>query len=137
VGLFDAVGQVAQVLTITRNTLTPNIQRLIQDFPKEAASALHTEAEFVMTNAKERTPVEFGVLKASGQTHPPKVKAGEVSVALTFGGDAREYAIYVHENLHAFHPVGEAKFLERAVLEAAPHLPSRVAKRINLRRMVR
>jgi hypothetical protein len=46
---------------------------------------------------------------------------------LAFGTD---YAVYVHENLQAHHPVGQAKFLESAMTEAAPTLAERVAARV-------
>jgi len=113
-----------------------NLAELVRNVPEQVASALHAEAEIEMTEAKERTPVEFGVLKASGHVQDPVVDSDGVSVTLAFGGAASEYAIYVHERLDVHHPVGQAKFLESTVLESAPHLPARVAKRINLRQAV-
>lgn len=35
-------------------------------------------------------------------------------------GYAAPYAVYVHENLEAYHPVGEARFLSRALRAGAP-----------------
>jgi hypothetical protein len=53
-------------------------------------------------------------------------------VRMAFGGPAAPYAIKVHEDLEAFHRVGQAKFLESVLLESAPHLAQRVSRRIRL-----
>ena len=47
-----------------------------------------------------------------------------------FGGPAADYAIYVHEDLSAHHPVGEAKYLENAVEAKAPAAFAHIAKRV-------
>ena len=48
-------------------------------------------------------------------------EAADASVAVGFAAD---YAIYVHENLQAHHPVGQAKFLESAAREGEAQLRS-------------
>jgi hypothetical protein len=50
------------------------------------------------------------------------------------GGPAAPYAIYVHEDLEAIHPVGQAKFIESVLLESRPFMAARIAKRIDLNR---
>lgn len=100
-----------------------------------AANALEAEAEIEMTEAKRRTPVDTGALRASGHVGRAKRDAGEITVRLSFGGPSAPYAVYVHENLEAYHPTGQAKFLEGTLAESAPHLASRVAAR--MRRMSR
>ena len=99
------------------------VQELIASDIKAGVMALREFAETEMTEAKRRTPVDTGVLRASGFVSPV-----EDGVRLAYGGAASDYAIYVHENLDANHPVGEAKYLERPVLEALPGLAERVAK---------
>jgi predicted GTPase len=94
------------------------------------ANALEAEAEIEMTEAKRRTPVLTGVLRASGHVQPVKRSGREISVVLAFGGPAAPYAVYVHENLEAFHKNGQAKFLESVILESAPHLANRIAERV-------
>ena len=49
-----------------------------------------------------------------------------------FGGPAAGYAIYVHEDLGAFHPVGDAKFMESVLNESRPFLAKRIAARVDL-----
>ncbi len=98
-----------------------------------AGAALRSEAELIMTAAKERTPVRYGHLRASGSVAGPS--GPEQEVTLSFGGNAAPYAIYVHENLEARHDPpyghgGQAKFLESAVLEAASSLPDRLVARM-------
>lgn len=101
-------------------------------FPVETGKALRKEAEIEMTEAKRRTPVQTGTLRSSGVVEGPDPKSGEIEVRLAFGGPAAPYAVYVHENLEAFHKVGQAKFLESTLNESLPHLAQRVAKRMAL-----
>jgi hypothetical protein len=81
------------------------------------ASALHREAELIMTAAKRQTPVDTGALRASGTVKAPQIKESSVSVEIGFGGSAVGYALAVHENLKARHKVGNAKYLERPFFE--------------------
>lgn len=93
-----------------------------------AGNALRAEAELIMTEAKRRTPVLTGALRASGHVTGPDVEAQAVTLA--FDGPAAPYAVVVHENIAARHVTGEAKFLERPLLEALPGLADRIAARI-------
>ncbi len=95
-----------------------------------AGRALREEAEIEMTEAKRRTPVDTGALRASGRVEGPQLAAGDVYVTLSFGGPAAPYALFVHENLDAYHKVGQAKYLESTLNESRPHMASRLAKRI-------
>lgn len=83
-----------------------------------AAAALTEEAERIMGVAKARTPVDTGALRGSGHVQAPVVALGRVGVTLAFGGAAAPYAVIVHEDLTARHVVGQAKFLESAMLDA-------------------
>lgn len=66
----------------------------------------------IQAEAQRRTPVDTGNLKGSAYTR--KSPEDERVVEIGFGA---AYAIYVHENLDAYHGNGEAKFLENAVVE--------------------
>lgn len=100
------------------------LQRLARAEPliREAAKTLFTEAELIMTEARKRTPVDTGALRASGLVEPPTVSAGKVGVTLGFGGPAAPYAVVQHERLDYHHTVGQAKFLEQPFAEAAPRV---------------
>lgn len=67
----------------------------------------------VKLKSQEKVPVDEGNLKGSHYSRTQmgrKASVGEV-------GCTAEYAIYVHEDLEAHHPIGEAKFLENAISE--------------------
>ena len=63
--------------------------------------------------AQDLTPVRTGALKASAFTEADK-QGKNPSVVVGF---EEEYAIYVHENLEAYHDNGQAKFLEQPLRE--------------------
>lgn len=113
------------------NGVLAKLAELGNGLPRELGNALRAEAEIEMTEAKRRTPVRFGHLRASGYVEGPIIAQGDIAVRLAFGGPSAPYAIYVHENMEAFHPVGQAKFLESVLLESAPYLAERVAARMN------
>ena len=100
---------------------------LAEEFGEAVGNAVRAESEIIMTEAKRRTPVLTGALRESGNVTGPD---GDGDVVLGFGGPATPYAVYVHENLEAYHRVGRAKFLESAVMDALPNLADRVGRRV-------
>lgn len=113
-----------------------NVRGLKRGLMKETAAALYETSKDVMALSKEMTPVLTSALKNSHAIvdDEPKVEGDKVSVTIEVGGPAAPYAIYVHENLEARHPVGQAKFLEYAVLAYHDDLPGLIARRIDLAR---
>lgn len=76
-------------------------------------AVLYEEAETIIGLAKEQyVPVDTGALRGSGFVEPPVQTGDRVEVRLGFGGPAAPYALTVHEDLTAYHPVGQAKYLE-------------------------
>lgn len=109
--------------------------------PERIARALFVEGNIEMTEAKKRTPVDVdysngripphpGQLRASGTVHPPETDGKRTTVVLSFGGGAVDYAIYVHEIIENFHPVGQAKYLESTLNESRPYMAQRLAERL-------
>lgn len=98
--------------------------------PGLVLQALVVEAEIEMAEAKRRTPVDTGALRASGHVSTPRHSDGVFAIDLAFGGPAAPYAAIVHEDPDAHHPVGQWKYLESVVLESAPHLAARVWERV-------
>lgn len=93
------------------------------------AAGLYKEAEGIMTLSKQAyVPVLTGALRNSGFVASPRIKTNKASVDLGFGGPAAPYAVFVHENLHAFHHVGQAKYLEIPLLGARRGMPKRLAR---------
>lgn len=71
----------------------------------------------LLREAVVRTPVEFGYLRNSAKCTWEEQSQG-VRVAVSYSA---YYAIFVHER-PANHPVGDWKFLERAILENSDEL---------------
>ena len=94
------------------------------------ASAMADEADIIMEESKRRAPVDLGPLRASGVVLPPEKRGNSVSIEMGYGGAASAYALRQHEEISWRHTVGEAKYLERPVLEHAPKLAGNLAKRI-------
>lgn len=113
--------------------VSANLRTIARKSPSEFGRAAYAEAEIEMTEARLRTPVDTGVLRASGYVAPPEVRGQDVSVELGFN---TPYAVAVHENLESFHKVGQAKYLESVLVESAPFMAARIAKRVDLNRML-
>lgn len=94
--------------------------------------ALRAEAEIEMTEAKRRTPVLTGALRASGHVTGPRMAGRVVEVVMGFGNASVDYAVKVHEMTNVFHRNGQAKYLESVLLESVPYLAQRVANRIRV-----
>jgi len=108
------------------------LAQLADQAPHKMGGALFRQANFIMKEAKEQTPVDTGVLRASGHVDEPMIQGSKVSVQLGFGGVAEAYAIPVHENLTARHPVGNAKYLENPMLAATGELEAKLAADLQL-----
>lgn len=115
--------------------MSGKLRRFGKVFPERVGAALYQETEIETTEAKRRTPVDTGNLRASVHTEGPEFEGDSIYTQIVAGGVSAPYAIYVHENLEAFHKVGQAKFIESVILESRPFLAARVARRIQLARI--
>ena len=100
---------------------------------KAAARALRSEAQDAFAISQDEVPVDTGALKASGRVRPEVgvyERGNELSVELTYGGTAMEYAIIVHENLESFHPHGKAKYLEDPMSRQVQGISGRIADKV-------
>jgi hypothetical protein len=111
------------------------INRIGKNFPIETGQCMKEEMEVDKEISMSRTPVRTGDLQKSHRVEDPEIYRGDIRCIL-HAGDELSYAVAVHENLEAFHDDGEAKFLEKTLMESAPTLASRVARRFDLRRLV-
>jgi hypothetical protein len=85
------------------------IQRQGKKGAKAIGVGLKKGGLFLQRESQQLCPVEFGVLRNTAFTRSEGTEMNpEVRVGYTAG-----YALYVHENLKAHHPVGQAKFLEQ------------------------
>ena len=123
----------------------PEMQRKLRqiytEHPRRVESAGFIEASIEMTEAKRRTPVDVnyaggrkpphpGQLRASGRVHDPEWNGRFMTITMSFGGAAVDYAVWVHEIIENVHPVGQAKFLESTLNESQPYMGSRIAARL-------
>ena len=109
-----------------------NMKKLDYTIPLVAAAALYQEALVEQKKSMKRTPVDTGALRDSHQTSLPKWQGQNLQVTIKVGGPAASYAVIVHEDMEAFHEVGQAKFLESTILESAPFLLERIGARMKL-----
>jgi hypothetical protein len=115
------------------STVMKALQKIEDQVNKETGRGLYTEANFIMTKSKILTPVDTGNLRATGHVEQPKFKKNKtvIEVDMGYGGPAAGYAVYVHEDLNAFHaPPTMAKFLEFPFLQAASGMKERLSAHI-------
>ena len=118
------------------------LKQIAAKFPDRVAAAIYREAQIEMTESKRRCPVDItpnaphpGQLRASGTVHPPERSGRNISVTLSYGGAAQDYAVWVHENPDAIHPVGQWKYLESVLDESRSSMAARIARRVHLNGM--
>lgn len=117
---------------VIKDSVSPKLAAIVVSNPMRVGIALYQEALIEEQESRRRTPVKKGVLKGSHETDKPKISGMDISVTIRVGGPAAPYAVHVHENLEAYHPNGQAKFLESTIRESAKHMASRVGKRLNI-----
>lgn len=72
--------------------------------------ALYREANSIIVDAKDETPVHWGTMRASGGVQLPQLSADGVEVVLGFGGASQAYDVIQHE-IPMRHRVGKDHFL--------------------------
>lgn len=127
--------------------MTSFIRKVAAKFPDKVEAALYQEAQVDMTESKRRCPVAIpawyiaegygkyrgnpGTLRGSGRVSEPVRTWRKISVTLSYGGAAIQYAVFVHEILTNRHPVGQAKYLESVINESRATMAGRVAARLD------
>lgn len=100
----------------TLGTVTAELNLIASSVSAEAAlRAAYRQAQRTLAKAVTYAPLQYGALRASGVAE--QVPGG---IEIRFGGVSAPYAVYVHEITTNHHPVGQAKFLERAITEDGP-----------------
>lgn len=128
--------------------MTRKLQTIATKYPEHVGRGLYQEAEIEATEMKKRTPVDTrpnpwypyqiaphpGQLRNSIHVERPEQHGKMISVIIATGPEA-DYAIFVHEDPDAFHPVGEWKFMESVLMESRPHMAQRLAARLHFDKM--
>lgn len=79
--------------------------------------AVGKAAEDLQGRSQAVTPVDTGTLKASIHVEGPASSGNSVEARVATGGEASEYAIYVHEGTSR---MGAYKYIERPLLQMVP-----------------
>ena len=112
------------------------LTHLANRIPAEVGSALHTEAEIEKTESMRRTPVDTDTLRSSHIVTGPTGIGKDISVKIEVGQGAESYAWKVHEDTEALHKTGQALFLSSTLDEFRPHMVDRIARRLDLRKLL-
>ena len=113
-------------LTITgTDQIARKLRALASHTPESIVIGMYALAERIAADAVRRTPVDTGRLRSSGYVAPPSQTGNKNKLEIGFGTD---YAVAVHERTDVTHEVGEAKFLEKAVMAKAKGSLSFIAK---------
>lgn len=112
------------------------VQLFAEGLHEAIGPALQEEMKIELEHARERTPIRDGFLRGSYKLGEIERWGKSVRVGILVGGAEAPYALYVHENLDAHHEVGEPKFLERTLRESRPFMAARVARRLELQKLV-
>lgn len=98
---------------------------------KAVGQALYKEAAQAFAESQREVPVDTGNLRNSGKLSLPFIEGGNMVVEISYGGAAADYAIFVHENLEAWHASGtKAKFLEDPVKRQTKGMSGRLSRAV-------
>ena len=117
--------------------MVAKIKAIATDFPDRVGAALYQEALIEATEMKRRTPVDTrpnaphpGNLRNSIHVEEPQRIGKRIWVMIATGAQAL-YAIFVHEDPDAFHPVGQWKYMESVINESRAYMAKRIAARLH------
>jgi len=102
----------------TKNTASGGLKKLnnlmVRHVYGQAMTALTLQVKKL---SMKKTPVDTGYLKSATFTQLMRVSGKGIKGSVF---NTANYSLYVHEDLHAKHTVGDAKFLEKATNEVRP-----------------
>ena len=112
----------------------------ISKVAKSTYAATKEACEEIMDESLRQVPRDTGTLADSAFYDIRKAKDYGYEATLGYGGSAinpktgvpvMDYAVIVHEDLEAYHPIGKAKFLEDPIRDyAAEKFPRTVIKHV-------
>ena len=114
-----------------------DLTKLAAKIQDEFAIAQLQETIVEAKECRRVTPIDTGLLRASVRAKGPVREDRTVKtwiVAGEQGSGAEAYALIVHEDPDAHHPVGAWKYIEHPLKESAPYMAQRIAKRVDVNR---
>jgi hypothetical protein len=115
-----------------REAMQDKFRNVLKNAPNKVGAAMMAEMSIELLEVKKRTPKLSGALRESEHLIGPKFDGDSIIVLIVAGSADAPYAMIVHEDLEAFHKVGQAKYLESVLLESRSFIGLRVAKRLNI-----
>jgi hypothetical protein len=107
-------------------TVLDGLKAAAEKYPAAVGAALYEEGLKIDAASVDLVPVDKGRLKGTHYTSPPVMGDDGPEVEVGYGTD---YAVPVHERTAVHHDVGQAKYLEKPLTDAASGFAERVAKR--------
>ncbi len=128
--------------------MTGKMKKIARLYPDHLGGAMFAEAGVEVTEMKKRCPVDTrpnrwypytvaphpGQLRNSIHAEEPTTRGRTIVVIIATGAEA-PYAVYVHEDPDAFHPVGEWQFMASVLRESQPTMGRRIARRAHFDKM--
>lgn len=103
-----------------------NMRKMLREISEAVVVGLYAQAERVMDNAVQRAPKDTGALRESAFISRPIQVGQTIFLYMGFGAD---HAAQVHEDTGRAFRVGEAKFLEKAVMQLAKGSLHKIVRR--------
>lgn len=93
-------------------------------------AALYEEGSLAFRQSQKEVPVRKGYLKNSGRLSQPETEGGKVSVTITYGSAAADYAAPVHDLNKRYNNGRKWHYVSDPVRARIQNLDQRLAKRI-------
>jgi hypothetical protein len=115
-----------------KDAMKQRLLNVAKNYPIRVGNALYAEMGIELNEVIKRTPKDTGDLRSTEKRIGPSQQGNSITVLIVAGGPDAPYATIVHEDLEAFHRVGQAKYLESVIMESRPYIGARVARRLNI-----
>jgi hypothetical protein len=115
-----------------KEEMKQKLSSVARNYPDRVGKALYMEMGVELNEVIKRTPKESGDLRSTEKRIGPSQQGKSITVLIVAGGPEAPYALIVHEDLEAFHAIGQAKYLESVIMESRPYIGARVARRLNI-----
>jgi hypothetical protein len=102
----------------------------------EVVRAMREEMKIELREVVKRTPKDTNALRESERIEGPQMVGNSVAFNIVAGNEKVDYALFVHEDLETVRNVGGPKFIESVVNESAPYFPRRIARRLQLKKLI-
>lgn len=107
--------------------ISHGINEMLAQHEQLTLNGMENIAVDILSRAQQKAPKATGALRNAANIDTPVIKGNEVISAVRFTG---KYAVNQHEHVEYQHASGEAKYLEKAVLEKPEQLKAMMAEQL-------